>query len=133
MEERFIEIRFYYYIKDLMYAFKYNVRVLDLIEILCTLNEVDASVIKYLVKQIRDNTSTIKTYKEEATYIARKLNISYRELTDITGISVTSQYRLVDYLKEHEQLYEGITKRLNDTMYTEVYKFMKVVDVLREV
>lgn len=133
MEERFLEIRFYYYIKNLIQKFKYNVRVIDLIEVLCTLNEVDTSVIKYLVKQIRDDTSILRTYREEATYIARKLNISYRDLRDITGLSTTTQHRLAPYLKEHESLYEGITKHLNDTMYKEVYKFMKVVDLLREV
>ena len=55
MEERYIEIQFYYYIKNLIQVFKYNVRVIDLIEVLCTLNNVDTSVIKYLVKQIRED------------------------------------------------------------------------------
>ena len=41
MEERYIEIQFYYYIKNLIQVFKYNVRVIDLIEVLCTLNNVD--------------------------------------------------------------------------------------------
>ena len=133
MEERFIEIKFYYYIKNLIQTFQYNVRVIDLIEVLCTLNDVDTSVIKYLVKQIREDTSTIRTYREEVTYIARKLGISYRDLQELTGISVTSQHRVSQYLKENSQLYEGITKHLSDTMYHEVYKFMKVVDLLKEV
>lgn len=133
MEERFIEIKFYYYIKNLIQTFQYNVRVIDLIEVLCTLNDVDTSVIKYLVKQIRENTSTIRTYREEVTYIARKLGISYRDLQELTGISITSQHRVSQYLKENPQLYEGITKHLSDTMYHEVYKFMKVVDLLKEV
>lgn len=133
MEERFIEIKFYYYIKNLIQTFQYNVRIIDLIEVLCTLNDVDTSVIKYLVKQIREDTSTIRTYREEVTYIARKLGISYRDLQELTGISVTSQHRVSQYLKENSQLYEGITKHLSDTMYHEVYKFMKVVDLLKEV
>lgn len=133
MEERFIEIQFYYYIKNLIQTFQYNVRVIDLIEVLCTLNDVDTSVIKYLVKQIREDTSTIRTYREEVTYIARKLGISYRDLQELTGISITSQHRISKYLKENSQLYEGITKHLSDTMYHEVYKFMKVVDLLKEV
>lgn len=133
MEERFIEIKFYYYIKNLIQTFQYNVRVIDLIEVLCTLNDVDTSVIKYLVKQIREDTSTIRTYREEVTYIARALGISYRDLQELTGISITSQHRVSQYLKENSQLYEGITKHLSDTMYHEVYKFMKVVDLLKEV
>lgn len=133
MEERFIEIKFYYYIKNLIQTFQYNVRVIDLIEVLCTLNDVDTSVIKYLVKQIREDTSTIRTYREEVTYIARALGISYRDLQELTGISVTSQHRVSQYLKENSQLYAGITKHLSDTMYHEVYKFMKVVDLLKEV
>ena len=133
MEERYIEIQFYYYIKNLIQVFKYNVRVIDLIEVLCTLNNVDTSVIKYLVKQIREGTSTIRTYREELIYIARKLNISYRDLRDLTNISITTQHRVMQQMKKEEHLYEGITKHLNDTMYNEVYKFMKVVELLREV
>ena len=133
MKERYIEIQFYYYIKNLIQVFKYNVRVIDLIEVLCTLNNVDTSVIKYLVKQIREGTSTIRTYREELIYIARKLNISYRDLRDLTNISITTQHRVMQQMKKEEHLYEGITKHLNDTMYNEVYKFMKVVELLREV
>jgi hypothetical protein len=133
MEERYIEIQFYYYIKNLIQVFKYNVRVIDLIEVLCTLNNVDTSVIKYLVKQIREGTSTIRTYREELIYIARKLDISYRDLRDLTNISITTQHRVMQQMKKEEHLYEGITKHLNDTMYNEVYKFMKVVELLREV
>ena len=133
MEERYIEIQFYYYIKNLIQVFKYNVRVIDLIEVLCTLNNVDTSVIKYLVKQIREGTSTIRTYREELIYIARKLNVSYRDLRDLTNISITTQHRVMKQKKKEEHLYEGITKHLNDTMYNEVYKFMKVVELLREV
>lgn len=133
MEERYIEIQFYYYIKNLIQVFKYNVRVIDLIEVLCTLNNVDTSVIKYLVKQIREGTSTIRTYREELIYIARKLNVSYRDLRDLTNISITTQHRVMQQMKKEEHLYEGITKHLNDTMYNEVYKFMKVVELLREV
>ena len=133
MEERYREIQFYYYIKNLIQVFKYNVRVIDLIEVLCTLNNVDTSVIKYLVKQIREGTSTIRTYREELIYIARKLDISYRDLRDLTNISITTQHRVMQQMKKEEHLYEGITKHLNDTMYNEVYKFMKVVELLREV
>lgn len=133
MEERYIEIQFYYYIKNLIQVFKYNVRVIDLIEVLCTLNNVDTTVIKYLVKQIREGTSTIRTYREELIYVARKLNVSYRDLRDLTNISITTQHRVMQQMKKEEHLYEGITKHLNDTMYNEVYKFMKVVELLREV
>lgn len=133
MEERFIEIRFYYYIRKLIAAFNYNVRVLDLIEVMCTLHDIDTSVIKFLVKQIREDSGSLRTYREEVIYIARQLNISFRELKELTDISVTTQHRVSKYLDEHKELYVGITKHLNDTMYSEVYKFMKVVDTLKEV
>ena len=35
MKERFIEIRFYYYILKLLSAFKYSVSTLDIIEAYC--------------------------------------------------------------------------------------------------
>ena len=132
MEERYIEIRFYYYIIKLLAKFKYSIHVLDILEAYCNLGNIDSRIIKNLIKQIRENTGVINTYKEEAVYIGRCNKISYRKLEHETGISLATQVRLNKYYDEHPSMYIGITKHLTDIEYQEVYKFMKIVDLLKE-
>lgn len=132
MEERYIEIRFYYYIKKLMAKFKYSIHVLDVIEAYCTLAQIDSRVIKNLLKQIRNETGIINTYTEEAVYIGRYNKISYRNLAKETGVSVATQVRLNKYYDEHPNMYTGITRHLPQEQFNEVYKFMKMVDLMKE-
>ena len=66
MEERYIEIRFYYYLVKLMSKFKYSIHVLDIIEAYCALGDIDNRVIKNLLRQVKDNCDIINKYKEEA-------------------------------------------------------------------
>lgn len=132
MEERYIEIRFYYYILKLLAKFKYSVHVLDIIEAYCNLGNINSRIIKNLIKQIRENNGIINTYKEEAVYIGRQCKISYRTLEHQTGISLATQVRLNKYYDEHPEMYVGINKHLTDIEYQEVYKFMKIVDLLKE-
>ena len=132
MEERYVEIRFYYFIMKLTARFKYSVHTLDVIEAYCNLGNVDTRVIKNLMKQIRDNTGLINTYKEEAVYIGRQNKISYRKLAQETGVSVATQLRLNKYYDEHPEQYKGLTRHLPVSQYEEVYKFMKIVDILKE-
>lgn len=133
MEERYIEIRFYFYIMKLTAKFKYSVYTLDVIEAYCNLGNVDTRVIKNLMKQIRDNTGVINTYKEEAVYIGRQNNISYRKLAHETGVSIATQVRLNKYYDEHPDMYKGITRHLPLSQYEEVRKFMTVVDIMKEI
>ena len=101
MRERFIEIKFYYYCLNLLKKLNYTVNILDLIDTYCLLSDADSSIIKLLLKQIREGRSRLKPYKEEATYIARQLGLSYSVLQDIAGISKATQSRL----KEIESLF----------------------------
>ena len=132
MEERYIEIRFYYYMLKLLATFKYSVYILDIIEAYCNLGGIDSRIIKNLLKQIRGNNGIINTYKEEAVYIGRMNNISYRKLAHETGISVATQLRLNRYYDEHPDMYVGVTRHLSQVEFDEVYKFMKMVDLLKE-
>lgn len=132
MEERYIEIRFYYYLLKLLNKFKYSIHVLDIIESYCLLGDIDSSIIKLLLRQVKENNAIISTYKEEAVYIGRQNKISYRKLEKETGISLATQYRLNKYYDEHPNMYEGIQKHLTEEQYTAVYKFMKIVDILKE-
>lgn len=132
MEERYIEIRFYYFIIKLLATFKYSIHTLDIIEAYCNLGDVDVRIIKNLLKQIRENSGIINTYREEAVYIGRQNNISYRKLAHETGISLATQVRLNKYFDEHPNMYVGITKHLSQIEYNEVFKFMKIVDILKE-
>ena len=132
MKERFIEIRFYYYILKLLSAFKYSVSTLDIIEAYCNVGDIDSTVIKKLMKQVRDNTGIINTYREEAVYIGRINKISYRQLAHITGVSLATQVRLNKYFDEHPGMYIGIEKHLPDFEYEQVEKFMHVVDMMKE-
>lgn len=133
MKERFIEIKFYYYCLNLLQKLNYTVNILDLIDTYCLLADADASIIKLLLKQIREGRSRLKPYKEEATYIARQLGLSYGELQDITGISKATQSRLKEQLKDKDYIYQTITAKLNNRDYIAVEKFMSIVDKLKEI
>jgi hypothetical protein len=133
MEERFIEIRFYYFILKLLNKFKYSISTLDIIEAYCNVGNIDSTVIKKLMKQVRENAGIINTYKEEAVYIGRVNKISYRQLAHITGVSLSTQVRLNKYYDEHPEMYVGITKHLPDFEYEQVEKFMKIVDIMKEI
>lgn len=133
MKERFIEIRFTYYIIKLLARFNYSVTTLDIIEAYCNVGNIDSTIIKQLMKQVRDNTGIINTYREEAVYIGRVNKISYRKLADMTGISLATQVRLNKYYDEHPEMYVGITKHLPDFEYEQVEKFMQVVDLMKEI
>ena len=61
MEERFIEIRFCFFIDKLFHKFKYNVATLYIIEAYCNLGNIDTNIIKTLVRQIKENCGTIIT------------------------------------------------------------------------
>ena len=133
MEERFIEIKFCFFIDKLFHKFKYNVATLDIIEAYCNLGNIDTNIIKTLVRQIKENCGTIITYQEEAVYIARQLGISYRDLEKMSGISVSTQQRLKDYYAKCGKMYEGLRPHLNKKEYDEVYKFVKIIEIMKEI
>lgn len=132
MEERYIEIRFYYYMLKLLHKFRNSVHIIDVIESYCNLADVDSRIIKSLLRQIREQSGLINTYKEEAVYIGRQNNISYRKLEKETGISLSTQVRLNKYYDEHPDMYMNLERRLDDTTYTAVFKFMRIVDIMKE-
>lgn len=133
MDERYVEIRFYYYMLKLLAQFKYSIYVLDVVEAYCNLGNIDSRIIKNLLRQVKEHTGLINTYKEEAVYIGRQNKVSYRELEKETGISKSTQCRLNKYYDEHPEMYVGIERHLDDTQYDAVYRFMKIVDIMKEV
>lgn len=132
MEERFVEIRFVYFIKKLFNRFKYSVQTLQLIEAYGNLAGVNLCILNKLIKQVRDNNGIINTYKEEAVYIARQVGISYRILEKETGVSIATQVRLNKYYEEHPNMYKELGPHLNQEEHEVVYRFMKVVDMFKE-
>lgn len=115
-----------------MSKFRYTVNILDVVEAYCILGGIDSKIIKNLIKQIRDNSGIINTYAEEAVYIGRQNNISYRKLAKETGVSIATQWRYNKYYDEHPTMYKGIVKHLDDKTFEEVKRFMKIVDILKE-
>lgn len=132
MEERFIEIRFCYWIKKVMVEFRYSYHILDVIDAYCLLGDVDSTLIKQLMQQVKKNAGPITTNKEETCYIARKLDYSFREIQSLTGISLGSQSRIQEMLKNYSEF--DILKPCIATDYHEaVRRFMRVVDIMKGV
>lgn len=132
MEERFIEIKFYYWMQKLLFKFRYSYAILDVIDAYCLLAEVDSTIIKHLLQQIRNGAGPIVPNKEEAVYVARSVKYSYRNFAKLTGIALSNQLRLYDlYIDKNE---EDILKPvLNDEQHYAVSRFMRIVDILKEV
>lgn len=132
MEERYIEIRFIIFINKLIETFNYSIRILDVVEAYCNLGNIDVNIIKNLIRQIRSREGPINTYKEEVVYLSRKLGVSYRTLYKHTGISIATQLKIKKYLENYGQLYESIQSKLTKEEYNAVYKFMTIVDIIKE-
>lgn len=132
MEERYIEIRFIIFINKLMDTFNYSIRILDVVEAYCNLGDIDVNIIKNLIRQIRSREGPINTYREEVVYLSRKLGVSYRTLYKHTGITIATQLKIKKYLENYGQLYEGIQSKLTKEEYNAVYKFMTIVDIIKE-
>ena len=133
MKERFLEIRFYYFIINLIKKFNGSIHVLDIIEAYCQIANIDSITIKTYMQQIRVGIGPLQTYKEEVVYIARELGISYRDLAKLTGISTSTQVRLLEYYKEHSNLYSNLDRKLPVDDYEVISKFMDVVDKVKEI
>ena len=132
MEERFIEIRFCYWGKKVMVKFRYSYHILDVIDAYCLLGDIDSTLIKQLMQQVKRNSGAIVTSKEETCYIARKIGCSYRTLQAITGISLSTQFRLMDTIKTHNE-YDLTKSCLNEEYHEAVRKFMRIVDIMKGV
>lgn len=132
MKERYTEIRLYYWLTKLMDKYQASVHILDIIEAYCNLGNIDSTVIKAILKDIRSGQSIIDTYREEAVYIGRQMKISYRNLQHETGVSIATQVRYNKYYDEHPDMYVGITGHLERAKYIEVERFMDTVDAIKE-
>lgn len=130
MEERFVEVRFCIFIDSLLKTFKYSIKVIDVIEAYCALGNIEDYLIKKLIKQIKDKSGSICTYKEEATYLYKQMGYSMRDIYKLTGISTSTQLKLNKYLLAHPQMYEGLQPHLDTLEHEAVVKFMRVVDVM---
>lgn len=132
MKERYVEIRFIIFINKLIETFNYSIRILDVVEAYCNLGDIDVNIIKSLIRQIRNKTGPINTYREEIVYLSRQLGISYRTLYKHTGISIATQLKIKKYLEQYSQLYEGIQSKLTKEEYNAVYNFMTIADIIKE-
>ena len=133
MEERFIEIRFYYYIKKLFAKFRDSMYVADIIQAYCNIGDIDSSIIKAQIRWIRQNKGLVSTYADEAVYVARKIGISYRQLAKQTGVSVATQCRLNKEFDMHPERFVNLTRRTDDETFNAIKRFMLIVDILKEV
>jgi hypothetical protein len=132
MEERFIEIRFYHWIKKAMLEFKLSYHILDVIDAYCLLGDIDSTLIKQLMQQIRKNSGPITTTKEETVYIARQVGWSYRDVQAMANISLSAQARLQEVFEWNNDT-NLIKPCLNVEYHEAVVKFMRVVDILKGV
>lgn len=132
MEERFIEIRFYYWIKKAMAEFRYSYHILDVIDAYCLLGDIDSTLIKQLMQHIRRGAGPITTTKEEAVYIARQIGVSYRDIQDMTGISLSTQVRLLDVFAFNNDT-DHIKSCLPTDYHEAIRRFMNIVDRMKGV
>lgn len=130
MNERFIEIKFYYYIRNLVNAFHSSVHILDYIESICLLADINPVIIKTLIRDIRFGTSRIASYKEEAVLVCVSQHMSYRAIAKLLGIGLTTVYRINNSIDEEN--YKGLTRHLPLKEYQEVEKFMNFVHKFNE-
>lgn len=134
MKERYLEIKFYYFVQNLICKFRYNINVLGIIEAICFLGDIDAVLIKQLVKQIRENNGFFVPTKPEVAFITRELGVPVRYINEHYNMGQRAQETNYKYAKEHAMLYNKntITKVLPDKEFEELKKFMIILDRIQK-
>ena len=133
MKERYTEIQFYTFMKHLFKAFRNSVNVVDIIDGYCNAGNVDNYVIRKQLREILNDTSPLKSYNEEKTYLARGLGISFRQADKDLIISPTTQQRVMKSITEKPEQFKFTGKRSDDETYKEIMKFMYVVNTMKEI
>ena len=90
-------------------------------------------VIVMQLREILNDTSPLKSYNEEKTYLARGLGISFRQADKDLIISPTTQQRVMKSITEKPEQFKFIGKRSDDETYKEIMKFMYVVNTMKEI
>lgn len=132
MKERFIEIKFYYYIWKLIRLFNYNVLVLDILDSIIELSGADKQLTKNLVGQVRNNTGLLRVYKEEVVYVMRKLDYSSGDIQRLTGMGLATVKRYIQKLNDNSSQYVCLTKKLSDQEFKEVNKVVITIEKMME-
>ena len=132
MEERYLEIRFIYWIRKLVEHVQFNMKYAAVIEGYCEYGDINPAIIRKLIMQVRTRQGYINTYKEEVVALGRYMNVTYRALRDMTNISISEQQRLIKRINKHPELYENLVKHLPDNEFNELKKFMNLVDTIKE-
>lgn len=132
MKERYLEIRFHNFVVKLLKSLHYSIDTIDIIEVYANVGGADSLVIKKIVQKIRNGTSLTYYYTEEVVYLARELGVSYLKLLREMNISKATQYRAWQKIQQELWKYENITKKLPDEQYEQIEKFMRIVDLIKE-
>ena len=132
MEERFIEIRFCLFIESLLSKFRFTQAPLELVESYCSLAGIDSINIRKNIQDIRRHGGPIVTYKEEIIYVGKQLGISYRDIAKMADIAKSTIYRTNKLIESRPELFYNIKRKLPDNEYEDIQKFMRVVDIVKE-
>ena len=132
MKERYLEIRFHNFVVKLLKSLHYSIDTIDIIEVYANVGGADSLVIKKIVQKIRNGTSLTYYYTEEVVYLARELGVSYLKLLREMNVSKATQYRAWQKIQQELWKYENITKKLPDEQYEQIEKFMRIVDLIKE-
>lgn len=132
MEDRFIEIKFYYYMNRLIDKFNNDgATIKAFIDGIADAAGVPSSTILRVLKDVRLNMHGLRINKEEVMYLGRALGYSYRDINALTGIGVSTQSRL--FSKNKENPYEFNYHRLPDSDFEAVKKFVNILDTIKEI
>lgn len=121
MKDRWTEIEFYLFIKNLLKEFDSDVNILDLIDAICLLSKANSLVIKKYIRQIRDEHGIIIVPPEELMSFARSTGISYRALYKVSGIATSTQQRY-----KHSTTYANMNYKTGAD-FIDIDRFMKCV------
>lgn len=132
MKERYLEIRFHNFVVKLLKSLHYSIDTIDIIEVYANVAGADSLIIKKIVQKIRNGTSLTYYYTEEVVYLARQLGVSYLKLLRELNVSKATQYRAWQKIQQELWKYENITKKLPDEQYEQIEKFMRIVDMIKE-
>ena len=124
-QKRWIEIKFYLSIQNILDAFNRNVVIYDIIELFCDLFEIDKTKVKPLVQDIILDKSSIKPGTVEACVLCAKQKFSVREVLHTFHIGQQTYYDSINAPYAMTYTYK---KQTDDETVAELDKFIKCLD-----
>jgi len=126
--DRWLEISFYYFCKDMLTKTGSLLDLLDMVEAFAPIGKYDSLLVKQLMQE------TVSSYrlqpsKEELILLCMKYGVPVRKLRDMVRVGNNTIYKLIEEDKEDPRVF---FPRLNTDQLKLIHQFMTALEIIRK-